>query len=88
MQDLRVVDSAIEQYAIETNKTTGADTNWTDISKYLKTGSTLQASGGKDMLGNLINAGSFSVDRIPKVASVTFDKLSDVAPAEFWSPFK
>ncbi len=88
LEDLRMVDSAIDQYAIETNKTSGAAANWTDIANYLKTGSTLQASGGKDMLGNDINAGSFTVDGIPKVASTTFDKLSDVAPAEFWSPFK
>ena len=88
LEDLRMVDSAIDQYAIETNKTSGAAANWTDISNYLKTGSTLQASGGKDMLGFDINAGSFTVDGIPRVASQTFDKLSDVAPSEFWSPFK
>ena len=88
LEDLRMIDSAIDQYAIETNKTSGADASWTDISSYLKTGSTLQTSGGKDMLGYAINGGSWTVDGIPKVAATTFDKLSDVAPAEFWSPFK
>ena len=88
LEDLRMVDSAIDQYAIETNKTSGASANWTDISSYLKTGSTLQASGGFDMLNNAINGGAFTVDGIPKVAATTFLKLSDVAPAEFWSPFK
>ena len=83
-----MVDSAIDQYAIETNKTSGDPANWTDISAYLKTGSTLQAASGKDMLGNQINGGTFTVDGIPKVATTTFNKLSDVAPAEFWSPFK
>ena len=88
LEDLRMVDSAIDQYAIETNKTTGVAANWTDIKGYLKTGSTLYNSNGLDMLGNQINGGSFSVDSIPKVSTATFDKLSDVAPAEFWSPFK
>ena len=88
LEDLRMVDSAIDQYAIETNKTSGDAANWTDISNYLKSGSTLQAGSGKDMLGNQINGGTFTVDGIPKVSSSTFDKLSDVAPAEFWSPFR
>ena len=30
LQDLRMIDSAIDQYAIETNKTTGATVDWTD----------------------------------------------------------
>ena len=88
LEDLRMVDSAIDQYAIETNKTSNADASWTDISGYLKTGSTLQASGGRDMLGNQINGGSWTVDGIPRVANATFLSLSDVAPSEFWSPFK
>ena len=88
LEDLRMVDAAIDQYAIETNKSSNDPANWTDISGYLKTGSTLQQNGGKDMLGNQINGGTFTVDGIPKVAAATFAKLSDVAPAEFWSPFK
>ena len=40
------------------------------------------------MLGNLINGGTFTVDGIPMVATATYTSLSDVAPAEFWSPFK
>ena len=86
LEDLRMIDSAIDQYAIETNKTTGANVEWTDIQLYLKAGSTLATSGGKDMLANAFTG--YSVDVIPKVSSTTFSKLSDVAPAEFWSPFK
>ena len=68
------------------NKTGGANVDWTDVKGYLKIGSTLYNSGGVDMLNN--SFGTFSVDAIPKVPSTTFTKLSDVAPAEFWSPFK
>src|SRR5688572_28669330 len=39
LEDLRMIDSAIDQYAIETNKTTGATVSWTDVKAYLKTGS-------------------------------------------------
>ena len=86
LQDLRMIDSALDQYAIETNKTTGANVNWSDVKGYLKIGSTLYNSSGTDMLGN--SFGTFSVDTIPKVPSISFTKLSDVAPAEFWSPYK
>ena len=61
LEDLRMVDSAIDQYAIETNKTSGVAVTWTDIKAYLKTGSTLYNSGGADMLGNPINGGSFTL---------------------------
>jgi prepilin-type N-terminal cleavage/methylation domain-containing protein len=88
LEDLRMVDSAIDQYAIETHKTSGVAVVWSDVASYLKVGSTLYNSSGKDMLGNDINEGTFSVDAIPKVSTATFDKLSDVAPAEFWSPYK
>jgi hypothetical protein len=40
------------------------------------------------MFGNFYgNSGSFSVDAIPKLKSATFQKLSDVAASDFWSPF-
>ncbi len=40
------------------------------------------------MLGNQYNTnGTFTVDSIPKVNATTYGKLSDVAPAAFWSPY-
>ena len=87
LTDLRVIDSAIDQYAIETNKSGGWTAAWTDVQAYLKKGSVLYNSGGTDLLGNVYNGGTFSVDGLPKLSSTTFDKLSDVAPSDFWSPF-
>ena len=87
LEDLRVIDSAIDQYAIETNKAGNATVNWTDIQAYLKKGSVLYNSGGTDLLTNSYNGGTFSVDGLPKLSSTTFNKLSDVAPSDFWSPF-
>jgi prepilin-type N-terminal cleavage/methylation domain-containing protein len=87
MEDLRMIDSAIDQYAIENNKATGNSLDWTMIQSYLKTGSVLYSSGGKDMLGGTYSGGTFSVDSIPKLDPNTYGALSDVAPPEFWSPF-
>jgi prepilin-type N-terminal cleavage/methylation domain-containing protein len=87
LEDLRIIDSAIDQYAIENNKSGGATTNWTDIQSYLKKGSVLYNSSGTDLLGNQYSGGTFSVDNLPKLSSTSFSKLSDVAPSDFWSPF-
>ncbi len=85
LEDLRIIDSAIDQYAIENNKAGGANVNWTDIQTYLKKGSVIYNSGGADLLGNFYVG--YSVDTIPKLRSTSFSKLSDVAPSDFWSPF-
>ena len=88
LEDLRIIDSAVDQYAIENNKVTGNSVAWTDVQNYLKTGSVLYNSQGFDMFGNAYNTNStFSVDSIPKLSSVTFSKLSDVCPTTFWSPY-
>jgi len=87
LQDMRMIDSAIDQYAIETNKSTNNAVNWTDIRGYLKTGSRLYNSAGTDMLGALVNGGTFTVDGIPRLGAATFNALSDVAPLDFWSPY-
>ena len=85
LEDLRIIDSAIDQYAIENNKSGGATVNWTDIQNYIKKGSVLYNSSGTDLLSNAYTG--YSVDYLPKLSSTSFDKLSDVAPSDFWSPF-
>jgi prepilin-type N-terminal cleavage/methylation domain-containing protein len=85
LEDLRIIDSAVDQYAIETNKATGNTVQWADIQNYLKKGSVLYNSGGNDIFGNAYTG--FSVDTLPKLRSNTFSKLSDVAPSDFWSPY-
>ena len=88
LEDLRLIDAADDQYAIENNKSTGNTVAWTDVQNYLKTGSVLYDSAGTDLFGNQYNGNAtFSVDSIPKLNSLTFSKLSDVAPVTFWSPY-
>src|SRR5467141_3460091 len=51
LNDLRMIDSAVDQYAIETNRTTGATVAITDWTNYLKKGSLLY-NNGNSLLGN------------------------------------
>src|SRR5438067_2820054 len=50
INDLRMIDGAVDQYAIETAKTTGATVDVTDWTNYVKKDTTLYATG-KDMFG-------------------------------------
>lgn len=87
LEDLRMIDAAIDQYSIEHNKRAGTRVEWTDIQTYLRPNSTLSTSGGRDILGNRFGP-EFTVDSVPTVPTETYRALSDVAPAEFWEPFK
>jgi prepilin-type N-terminal cleavage/methylation domain-containing protein len=84
LNDLRLIDSAVDQYAIETNRSTGFTVNTTDWTNYLKKGSKLYNTGS-DILGN--GYGSQTVDSLPKISNATWLALSDVADANFWSPY-
>lgn len=85
LEDLRLIDSAMDQYAIETNKISGMHPGFADIKNYLKTGTQLYNTGN-DLFGN--SYGPFTIDSIPKVNTSTFNSLSDVADSSFWSPYK
>ena len=84
INDLRLIDSAIDQYAIENNKKTGDTVGTTDWTAYMKKGSTLYMTG-KDLFGN--GYGPQSVDSLPKAPQAAWNALSDVAGSEFWSPY-
>lgn len=87
LEDLRLIDAAVDQYAIEHNKQGGTVLEWSDIQTALPPGSRLSNSGGVDMLGNHFGP-KFTVDSEPTVPDATYRALSDVAPASFWSPYK
>ena len=88
LEDLRLLDAALDQYAIEFNKQPGAQASFSDLQPYIKIGIPLYNSNGTDLYGNQYNNGTvYTIDGIPKVNATTFNVLSDVAPAEFWSPF-
>jgi prepilin-type N-terminal cleavage/methylation domain-containing protein len=84
LNDLRHIDSAIDQYALETNKVKGAVVAVTDWTSYLKKDTALYTTG-KDVFNE--DYGPQTVDEMPKVPAIAYDTLSDVVDATFWSPF-
>jgi prepilin-type N-terminal cleavage/methylation domain-containing protein len=84
INDLRLIDSAVDQYAIENNKASGAAVAVTDWTKYLKAGTNLYLTG-VDILGNTY--GAQAVDSLPGVPAASKTALSDVTDNTFWSPY-
>jgi prepilin-type N-terminal cleavage/methylation domain-containing protein len=84
LNDLRLIDSAVDQYAIETNKASGAPVNTVDWTNYLKKGSSLYNTGA-DLFNNAY--GVQTVDSLPKAPNSAWLALSDVADSAFWSPY-
>ncbi len=84
INDLRLIDAAVDQYAIENNKQTGAAVPVAAWTAYLKKGSVLYNTG-KDLFSNSYNAQT--VDSLPLIPQATYDTLSDVADSTFWAPY-
>ena len=85
INDLRHLDGAIDQYALETNKPGGFIATFTDLRVYLKDGGALYNTGN-DIFGNQYGP-AFTVDSPPKIPPNTWAALSDVASTDFWSPY-
>ena len=84
INDLRLIDAAVDQYAIETNKSTGSAVNVADWTNYLKKGTNLYMTGA-DIFGQTY--GNQVVDTLPRVPTATKTNLSDVTDGAFWSPY-
>jgi prepilin-type N-terminal cleavage/methylation domain-containing protein len=84
LNDLRLIDAAVDQYAIETNRASAAVVNTADWTNYLKKGSILYNTGA-DIFG--AGYGAQAVDSLPKASNTAWTTLSDVADATFWSPY-
>src|SRR5437763_16721890 len=84
LNDLRMIDAAVDQYAIESNRSTGNAVAVTDSTSYLNKGTQLYNSGNS-LLGSAY--GAQTVDSIPKVPTTDYNVLSDVAGTGFWSPY-
>ncbi len=84
INDLRLIDSAVDQYAIENKKSTGSVVRTADWTNYMKKGSALYNTG-KDIFGN--GYGVQTVDSLPKVPANAWKTLSNVAGTSFFSPY-
>ena len=86
LNDLRLLDGAVDMYAIENNKATGAHPTFTDLKVYFKKGTSLYNTGN-DILGNAYGP-TFTVDSLPMVPASSKTSLSDVVDTNFWSPYQ
>ena len=87
LNDLRSIDSAVDQYAIENGKAGGSSVSIADWTNYLKVGSALAVTGVHPAYGPY---GVQTVDSVPKVTAAgltAYADLSDVAPSTFWIPY-
>src|SRR5205085_429066 len=84
LNDLRLISSAMDQYAIETTKKSNDPVSVTDWTNYLKKDTQLFVTGA-DLFGHAY--GDQTVDSLPKVPQLTYDALSDVTDNAFWSPY-
>src|SRR6476620_11862759 len=82
--DLRLIEAAVDQYAIETQRQPGWVVSVPDWTAYLKK-ETLLCTTGKDLLGH--DFGPQTVDQIPTVPSASYAQLADVADDGFWAPY-
>jgi len=81
--DLRMIDDAIAQYAMEASKSSGDSVEVDDWIDYVKDGRLYDTA--QDVFGE--DYGDQAVDALPTVPGATWDALSDVADAGFWSPY-
>ena len=86
LEDLRVLEYALDRWAIENNKEAGDTAAFADLKPFLKPATSLYDTG-KDLYGRAYGP-VFTVDQFPQVAAATADDLSDVAPPEFWRPYQ
>ena len=84
LNDLRLIDGSVDQYAIETGRKSGDVVNVADWTNYLKKDTRL-FSTGQDLFGD--DYGTQTVDTLPIVPTGAYDSLSDVADTGFWSPY-
>lgn len=83
LNDMRVVDYALDRWALEHQKSAGDVAVFSDLQPYFKEGQL--SISGNDIFGEAL--GPFSVDSPPKISALAFESLSDVAPSDFWSPY-
>ena len=86
--DLRLIDAAKDQYAIEYNKTTMTPVS-ADLTPYFKSNSRLATVSGGNLLD--IFGGAYTINdlnTLPSINAGTKTGLSDVCDANFFSPFQ
>jgi len=84
LNDLRILDHALDQYAVDNSKKGGVNPTFGDLRVYVKSGTVLYSTGA-DLFGD--SYGPFTVDSVVALPAGAYVSLSDVAPSAFWSPY-
>ena len=89
LSDARLVDAAMDQFAIEHDKPEGTPVRWEDLTLYLKAGSRLANSGGRDLLGRPYACARTADAKQVTVHPDTVRDFADVIaePAAFWGDY-
>jgi prepilin-type N-terminal cleavage/methylation domain-containing protein len=83
--DLRLIDGAIDQYALEYNLAVGP-VAWSALVRYFKPGTKL-AQGQAQLTGVDYASASYALDSTLIVPNAAYAALSDVLEDAFWSPY-
>ena len=84
LTDLRLIDSAVGQYALESGKVRGDTVSVAAWQQYIKSSARLYTTGADVLNGTY---GSQTVDQLPTVDPSTWASLLDVTGPSFWSPY-
>ena len=93
LNEARMMNDALDQYALENNKQGASAFAFSDLTPYLKAGTKIIANGGSDSLGNSLTGAGATVAAGIHVAAATTTAMSDatgataVARNEFWGPY-
>lgn len=85
VNDARILEAAIDQWAIENNKSNSDTVTFDMVSDYIKASTQLVTSGGEDILGNAYTMTTVLAG--VKVAGASYNELSDVTKDDFWSSY-
>ena len=83
--DLVTLNSAIEHYALDNAKVSGATAAYADLRKYVDPRTDVFRRNGADPYGEPY--GPFTVGARPSLPPKAAEKLSDVVSQDFWSPY-
>jgi prepilin-type N-terminal cleavage/methylation domain-containing protein len=85
VNDARIYEAAIDQWAIENNKVNSSTFDFSNVSDYIKASTELVRTSGRDILNNLFQV--TSVQNGVKVNGTSYTDLSDVTRPDFWSSY-
>ena len=84
ISEMRLIDGAIDQYALEFSKPEYSLVPYAAWKLYMKPGTRLYTTG-RDIFGQ--DFGLQKVGQLPTVPSASWDTLTDIVDSSFWAPY-